>query len=344
MLTWLTDSALLSLSTTLTVRFSRPLLLPQNLHPNPQHQPACPSARRSRVPTDCLLRCNPPPPPGADGEAQPHGQAANPHPALPPPRPPCLRSARARDSLPGARVSLAWLARSLGGWHCRLNPWRTGPRLSPQPKEGARTSISRILVGLRLSSSPAVTAVNRLQPLGDPQGIRKELRISQNSPSNTGPREVVWRGGGAWLVGTAAVGKTSATYRSTHASAFITTVFFPPLPVLSRLVQLTYQFARFPARQYSTTTHTFGRLSHSTTGTHISRKHQNPTLLAPSSIIAARLHQLQVELSRLELSSFGGMIGPPTRVTRRDNSTRIRSGSSLTTCYSASHGFPSTVR
>lgn len=236
-------------------------------------------------------------PPGADGEAQPHGQAANPPPALPP-RPPCLRSARARDSLPGARVSLAWLARSLGGWHCRLNPWRTGPRLSPQPKEVARTSISRILVGLRLSSSPAVTAVNRLQPLGDPQGIRKELRISQIPQATRVPGRLFWGGGGAWLVGTATVGKTSATYRSTHASAFVTTVFFPPsCPVLPCPAYLPV--CLLPGSTVLDHHHTFSRLSHSTTGTHISRKHQNPTRPTPSSIIAPRLHQLQVELSRL---------------------------------------------
>lgn len=53
------------------------------------------------------------------------------------------------------------------------------------------------------------------------------------------------RGEWAGLVGIAAVGKTSAVYRSTHSSAFII-IFSPPCPVSSSLLDCYFLESMVP--------------------------------------------------------------------------------------------------
>lgn len=168
--------------------------------------------------------------PVATGEHNPMGkQQTHPKPFTPSP---CLRSARARDpflvlkchshthSGPGTAAS------THGG---QGHDYLPGRRKVPEPASPGS------LWGLDFLLPPAVNWELSIHPLGDPQGPRQELRIFPMHKQRRHPRAAEGVGGG--LVGwhCDCWHKNSATYRSTHASAFYhhRLLLPPPCPVLS---------------------------------------------------------------------------------------------------------------
>lgn len=166
MLTWLTNSPLLSLPATLrliTRPCSRPSSPSNTFHPNPRPSVCVyPSAIMGNLQGRSLIPWR-----WKEGRQSPKlTRSFGPHhPASAP---------LGQKSLPGGLGARVSLVSSLGGWwHCRL--WTHGGQgyggtsVSPGAKEGARTSISRILVGLRLSP-PSATNWIFLLTIRHPQG------------------------------------------------------------------------------------------------------------------------------------------------------------------------------